>query len=388
MAITITECRKRSDRREWVLLPHALYRGDPNFVPDLIREELDFFSPSKNPGFQIAKTRLLLARLNGKAIGRVCGIIHELEEQKLGYKLGRFGWFESIDDGEVARALFGNLEDWFKAQGCRKVTGPQGFSDLDREGLLIEGFDWLPTIAGSYNKIYYPKMLEDLGYEKEVDYIEHRVAVPVENPLLGHAEKVMDASKRAGYSSVELRSKKDVRGAMSKWWDLLEESFSEVYGVTPLTADQKDYYQKKYFGFIVPELFKIVVDRDGKLQGFFLGLPSLSRPFQKANGKLLPFGLLHILRGLRSFETVDFYLGGLHPNASRRRVIPLLVLEMYNSLRDKGVQFLETNRELETNTGLNSAWRQFQVINKRRSRIFKKELSPTRLSPVDPREPH
>ena len=384
MAITVSECRTRSDLKEWVMLPHSLYRGDPNYVPELIREDLAYFSADKNPGFRIAKTRLLLARSNGRTVGRVCGIIHELEEAKLGYKLGRFGWFESIDDTGVGRALFGDLEDWFKKQDCRQVTGPQGFSDLDPEGLLIEGFDSLPTIAGSYNKTYYRRMLEELGFEKEVDYIEHRVAVPPEYPMLGQAERMMEGSKRAGYRSVELRNRKDVKDAMSKWWDLLELSFSDVYGVTPLSAEQRDYYQKKYFGFIVPDLFKIVVDRDDKLQGFFLGLPSLSKSFQKANGKLLPFGLVHILRGLRTFETVDFYLGSLHPEASRRRVLPLLALEMYNALRDKGVKFVETNRELETNTGLNSSWRQFEIISKRRSRIFKKQLSTTPPTSVNP----
>ena len=159
MEITVIEVHGTSDLKRWVELPNALYRDDANYIPQILREERDFFSPAKNPSFKISKTKLLLARSGERVVGRICGIIHSLETRKLGYMRGRFGWFESVEDPDVATALMGYLEKWFIAEGCQEMTGPHGFGDLDPEGMLVEGFDALPTIAGSYNKPFYPVMI-------------------------------------------------------------------------------------------------------------------------------------------------------------------------------------------------------------------------------------
>jgi hypothetical protein len=375
MTISIVEVRTKSELKEWVLFPLRFYRDDQNYVPQIIREEMDFFSADSNPCFQIADTKLLLAQQNGKTVGRVCGIIHELEEKKLGYKRGRFGWFECMDDANTAVALLGYLEDWFVGERCLEITGPHGFSDLDPEGLLIDGFEALPTIAGSYNKPYYRRLLEDFGFEKEVDYIEHRIEVPGDNPLFRMMEKKVVAAERDGYQAVKCRTKKELLKYIDQWWDVLEASFEHLFGVMPLTDVQKKYYTKKYFGFIDPIFVQLVVDRHDRLQGFFLGLPSLSRPFQKANGRLFPFGFLHILRGFKKFDTVDFYFAGIHPEANPRKILPIMVLGMHRALRENSVKYLETNRELETNTTVTRIWAKYSVVNKRRTRIFKKLLS-------------
>jgi len=374
MSVSILEVSNRSELKDWVLFPYGLYQRDPRYVPQIIREELDFFSADRNPDFQIADTKLLLARRGNQTVGRVSGIIHKLEQEKLGHKRGRFGWFECVEDAEVAEALLGFLEEWFVAEGCREMTGPHGFTDLDPEGLLIDEFEGLPTIAGSYNKPYYRGLIEGFGFEKEVDYIEHRFEFPEYNPLFERMEKWVGPAEKEGYRIIELRSKKDMSRYVDQWWDLLETSFEHLYGVTPLTTAQKEYYTKKYFGFIDPSFLIMAVDREDRMVGMFLGLPSLSRPFQKASGRLFPLGFVHILLGFKKFDTVDFFFAGVHPDASARKVLPLMTLAMFKALKEKGVKFVETNRELETNTSITGIWSKFKVVNKRRSRIFRKSL--------------
>jgi hypothetical protein len=378
MSISVFEVQTRPDLKQWVAFPLGLYRNDPNYVPQLTREELEFFSAAKNPAFKLAQAKLLLARRNGEMVSRVCGIINPLEAKKLGFKRGRFGWFESVDDPEVAAALLGYLEEWFAAEGCREMTGPHGFSDLDPEGMLVEGFDAQPTIAGSYNKPYYPVLIAALGFRKEVDYIETRLEFPQEMPPLFQmiAKKVLPAAEAEGYRLVERLTRRGVKEYAGQFWEVLEASFEHLFGVTPLTDDQKAFYEKKYFGFIDPRFMQLVVDRSGKLQGFFLGLPSLSSSFQRAGGRLFPFGFFHILRGFKRFDTVDFYFAGVHPQANVKRIFPMMALGMWRALKAANVRYLETNRELETNTAVVNLWSRFEVLNRRRTRIFRKDLAP------------
>jgi len=376
MEIAVIEVHGTSDLKQWVELPNALYRGDVHYIPQILRDELAFFSPAKNPSFKISKTKLLLARSGEHVVGRVYGTIHSLETRKLGYMRGRFGWFESVEDPDVAAALMGYLEKWFIAEGCREMTGPHGFSDLDPEGMLVEGFDALPTIAGSYNKPFYPAMIEALGFQKDVDYIETRLEFPQEMPPLFQmfAKKVMPAAEAEGYRLLEGLTKKGVKEYSGQFWNLLEASFEHLYGVTPLTDDQKAFYEKKYFGFIDPRFMQLVVDGSGHLQGFFLGLPSLSRSFQRIGGRLYPFGFFHILRGFKRFDTVDFYFAGVHPQADTRKILPMMALGMWRALKSANVRYLETNRELETNTTVVNIWSRFAVVNRRRTRVFRKSL--------------
>ena len=376
MEVTVIEVHGTSDLKRWVELPNALYRDDANYIPQILREERDFFSPAKNPSFKISKTKLLLARSGERVVGRICGIIHSLETRKLGYMRGRFGWFESVEDPDVAVALIGYLEKWFIAEGCREMTGPHGFGDLDPEGMLVEGFDALPTIAGSYNKPFYPVMIEAFGFKKDVDYIETRFEFPMEMPSLFQmfAKKVLPAAEAEGYRLLEGLTKKGIKEYSGQFWDLLEASFEHLYGVTPLTDDQKAFYEKKYFGFIDPRFMQLVVDGSGRLQGFFLGLPSLSHSFQRMGGRLYPFGFFHILRGFKHFDTVDFYFAGVHPQADVKRILPMMAVGMWRALKAANVRYVETNRELESNTTVVNIWSRFGVVNRRRTRVFRKSL--------------
>ncbi|MBT8330809.1 MAG: hypothetical protein KJP06_00650, partial [Deltaproteobacteria bacterium] len=214
----------------------------------------------------------------------------------------------------------------------------------------------------------------DLGYEKAVDYIEHRIEFPADNPLFRRMVKRVAEAEKEGYRVVKLGNKKEIVKYLDQWWNVLEAAFEDIYGVTPLTDEQKKYYTQKYFGFVDPNYFIMVADPQDRIQGIFLGLPSLSKPFQKAKGKLFPLGFLHILRGFKKYDTVDFYFAGIHPQANARKIFPIMALTMHRTLKAKGVPYLETNRELEDNISVTGIWGKYAVVNKRRTRIFKKQL--------------
>jgi hypothetical protein len=377
MPIEMTEVAGRKQLKRFILFQHELYGDDPLFVPELISDELDTLDPTRNPVFEVADVRLLMARRDGRPVGRVCGIIHHLEAEKLGHKRGRFGWFESVDDPAVTRALLEALESWFRAEGCTEMAGPMGFTDLDLEGLLIDGFDTQRTIAGSYHKPYYQALLEGYGLTKEVDYQEFRIAIPPEDhPVIQTLrKKAARDQEKHGLRPLRLPKRKQLLAYAPQFWEVLEKAFANLYAVTPLTEKQIDYYTKKYFGYIDPDFVQFVVDGDDRMAGFYLGIPSLSDAFRKARGRLFPTGFWHVLRAFKTADTVDFLLAGVDPAWNPSAVLPTLAVEMHRALVQRNIPFAETNHELETNTTVTGIWSKFEVVNTRRSRIYRKALA-------------
>jgi len=372
MTIQVQPVTTRRDLKRWVRLPLQLYKGNPYHIPQLLFEELAYFDRRKNPAFETSEVSLFLASDNGKPLGRVCCIVNNLETEKLGYRRGRFGWFESVNDQEVAHKLLDQARDWCRGLQCRELTGPHGFTDLDVEGLLIEGFDHLPTISGSYNHPYYRNFIEDYGFTKDSDYVEFRSRVPKEYPLLETIRKRYSRSE--DYEVVTCRNRKELFSHAVAFWHLLEASFEPLYGVTPLSKKQTEFYTKKYFGFLDPQFVKLVFTKEGELVGFFIGMPNLSRSFKRAGGRLLPFGLLHIIREYRRPETVDFLLAGVKPGLPSGQIIAISAIEMYDTFRQKGIEYMETNRELEENTTVTGIWSKFERVWSRRSRVYRLDL--------------
>ncbi len=373
MSLELLEIENRRDLRRWVAFPYGHYRGNTSYVPQLFRDEIAYFDPGKNPVFEVSRVRLLLAMKDGQPVGRICGIINSLEEQKLGRKRGRFGWFETTDDRAVCDLLLDSVRDWLIREGCVEMTGPHGFSDLDVEGLLIEGFEHVPTISGCYNHPYYQRLLEAYGFQKDADYLIYRIAVPDEIPFVDQVKK-----RYGGYQDYRVltcRSGKELKGHLDALWDVLEEAFEPLYGVVPLTRRQMDYYADKYFSFLDPHFVKLLYSKDDELAAFLVGMPNLSRGFQKANGRLLPFGFLHILKDYRQPTAVDFLLAGSRRGVPTGILTAIGLADMFDTLRARGVRFVETNHELETNTRVHQLWSRFPRVSSRRSRVFRLTLS-------------
>lgn len=369
--LVVAEVVTRRDSRAWLEWPLTHYASDPLWVPPLLMDERTLFS-RENPAGSVAVSRRFLARRDGKIVGRICGIIHSGEERKLGYRRGRFGWFESVPDRRVAHALLGEVRDWLVEEGCREMTGPHGFTDLDPEGLLVDGFDELPTIAASYHPPYYRDLIESFGLEPSCDYVEYRVAVPAEDPPV--FRRLRSRERSSPYRVFTCRSKREMLRYAPAFWAAVEETFAPLYGVTPLTREQQEYYTRRYLAMLDPGFVHFAVDAADQLVGFFITMPNLSRAFQRARGRLLPCGFVHLWLGMRRCDTADLLLAGVRDGHPSGLLIGSLALRVVDACRRRGIRHLETNHELESNTAVVSIWRHFDARLHRTSRLYRMPL--------------
>ncbi|MDT8340334.1 MAG: hypothetical protein RQ751_02375 [Longimicrobiales bacterium] len=371
MSVVIEEVRSRTQRREWVRFPLDHYRGHPRYVPQILSDEVAYFDPRKNPSFQVAAVRMFTARRGGRVVGRICAIVNRLEWESAGRRVGRFGWFETVEDPDVAHGLLHRAAAWCRTEGCVRILGPLGFTDLDPSGILVEGHDQVPTIAGSYQYPYYPRLLEEFGFRKEVDYLEYRMDVSKPIPFL---ERMRGRLSEEGYRITSPGSRRELRARADDFWALLERTYAHLFGVVPLTPEQTRFYTRKYLSFLDPDFVKFCSDETGRLVGFFVGIPNLSRAFRRAWGRLLPTGFWHILRDYRRPSTVDLLLAAADPADPTDVLTARGLLDMLDVLRRRGVTYMEANRQLETNTRVHRIWRKFPILGTRRIRIYGLDL--------------
>lgn len=377
MSTRVTAVESRSQLKSFILFPHRLYQGNPHWVPPLILDELDTLSPGRNPAFEQAEARLFLARRNGTIVGRIAAILSHAANRKYGTRNVRFGWFDCVHSFEVAKSLLDAAAAWGRERGMTTMTGPHGFTDLDPEGMLIEGFHERATISTIYNHPYYPLLVERCGFEKEVDYVEFQGLVPIGTSLPDRMVTLAEwSAKRNHWHLVKCSSAKEVgRKYGQKLFDLLDESFEELYGTVPLTQKQKGYYIGKYLPFARPDLIKIVCGEDGEMVGFMIALPSLAGAFQKARGRLLPLGFLHILRALRKVDSIDFMLAGVRKQFRGKGIDLLMSLDMFRTAISRGVRTAESNPELETNLRIQNEWKIATSRQHKRRRIYGKSIA-------------
>lgn len=374
MPIEIRRVEGRKALKAFVRFPYSIYKGDPYWVPPLDFDDLGTLDPAKNPASEYCESELWMAYRDGIAVGRVAGIVNRRAIEKWGKKRARFGWLDFVEDREVLAALMKTVEDWARGKGLEAVHGPLGFTDLDKEGMLVEGFEELATYATIYNKPYYPKLLAELGYAKDVDWIEFNIETPQETPE--KVKRVQELiSKRTGVRIMEWKDKKEL---VAKYapdiFVLMDEAYSHLYGTVPLTDAQVQFYIKTYLGFVDPRFTKILVDADGRLIGFGISMPSLSRAAQKAGGKLFPLGWYHYIRALRHPETIDMYLVAVKPEYQARGVVALIMGALNESAAKAGVRYAETNPELETNIEVHGMWKDYVKRQHKRRRAFIKAL--------------
>lgn len=376
MSIVVKEVLDNKDLKKFVKLPFAMYKDDPMWVPQLIRDDMEVFNRAKNPAFDNADARLFLALKDGIPVGRIAAINSRVANQKYKTKNMRFGWFDAHNDPEVAAALFKPVEAWAKELGMETLTGPHGFCDLDPQGMLVEGFDQLQTIAGFYNFPYYQKLVEGQGFQKDIDYVEFRTQVPemsaFPEKLLRLAERIKE---RGGLRVLKFANKKEILSRGEELFTVLDEAFEEIYGAVPLTKRQVNYFIKKYFSFVDKDLLQVVVNEKDEMVGFMLAMPSFSRAFQNANGHLFPLGWWHLLQAFKKNDVLDFYLAGVRKAYRGQGVDLLMVVEIAHKAIAKGFRFTESNQELETNSKIQAQWKYFNPVQHKRKRIFKKTLA-------------
>jgi hypothetical protein len=376
MSVAISVVESPAELKRFVHFPLELYKGNAYWVPPLLRDEIDTLTPGRNPALKSAERQLMLARRDGRIVGRVAAILSHPANDKWRTKNIRFGWFEAIDDFEVSHALFSAVEDWGRRKGMTTLTGPQGFTDLDYEGLLVEGYEERATIATIYNPPYYPRHLERFGFAKEIDYIEFQALAPEGTVLPEKMMKMADwAAKRNNFRLLKYTNIKTLRQERGQQlFDLLDETFDELYGTTPLTLEQKNYYISRYIPFANPEFIKIAVNEKNEMVGFLVSLPSLARAFQKARGRLFPLGLLYILRALKKYDTLDFMMAGVKKSYRGKGVDLIMTIDVFRSALAHGVHFAESNPELETNSKIQNEWKIVATRQHKRRRIYKKSI--------------
>lgn len=376
-SLRLKEIRTKSELKDFVKFNIDLYDGDPYHVPLLISDEIEALTPGKNPALEFCDLVLYMVYRGDTAVGRIAGIINHRANEKWDQKRVRFGYLDFVDDSKVVDMLFGAVERWGKMMGCEEIHGPLGFTDLDREGMLIEGFDQLGTVVAIYNYPYYPKHMQRLGYKKDVDWQEYKIYVPKTVPE--RHRRVSDiVRKKYGVRVIHSDDKKQLQkkygGAL---FQLINDSYSKLYGVTELTEKQIEYYIKSYLPLVKLDLLSlVVVEATGELIGFGLTLPSLSRALQKANGKLFPTGLIHLMSALNSgkADIIDLMLIGVRPDYQGKGVNALIFEDLIPSVNKYQVKYVESNPELEDNKNVQLQWNYFKKVHHKRRRCYLKSL--------------
>lgn len=371
--ITIKEATTKSELKTFVKFPFTLYKGSPYWVPPIINDELKTFDKHENPVFKDAEARFFMAYKNGKMVGRVVAVINWIEVKQQNVKKMRFGWFDFIDDLEVSKALLDKVAEIGKQHRLEYMEGPVGFSNLDKVGVLTEGFDHIGTMITWYNHPYYVNHFEALDFVKEKEYLENKFPFSNANPK--HFSRIQELiKKRYQLREINFTSTKEVMPLADKMFDLFNASYASLASFVPINDIQKEYFKKKYISFINPEYIKFIVDKDDNLVAFSIVMPSFSTALQKAKGKLFPFGIFHLLKAKKHSKDVIFYLIGVHPDYQNKGVTAIVFNEYYKTFKEKGIVNCIRTPELEENTAIRQIWKNFDPVIHKRRRTYRKNL--------------
>ena len=366
-AISITEIES------FVMFPFTLYEDNPYWTPPIIQEEIDTLDKSKNPVFKNAQSNYFLALNDGIIVGRVAVIINWVEVNQLKKKKVRFGWFDVVDDINVTIALMEKVYNIGNKNNMDFIEGPVGFSNLDKAGMLIKGFEENNTMITWYNAPYYYDHFKKLGFKDLAVWVEYEIMLSSfeESP-----EKIKKFSnlmlERYELNVLDFKSKKDIIPYIEQMFLLLEETYGKLQTFVPIQKYQINQYKEKYFRYVHPDFIKCVVDKNNDLVAFTIIMPSFTRALKRANGKMYPFGFLHLLKALHFNNRASFYLIGVHPKYQKKGVTAIIFNEMQKTFNKNGYNIVETNPELEENSSIQNLWKNYK------HRLHKKRLTVTK----------
>ena len=376
MSITIQEISGTRGLKKFAKFPIDLYKGNEYYVPSLVLDEVGTLDAKNNPAFDFCESVYYMAYKEGKPVGRIAGIINRKVNEKTGEKAARFGFVDFIDDREVSEALFDAVENWAKSKGMDQIHGPLGFTDMDPEGLLIEGFDQLSTMSAIYNHPYYRQHIEDRGYEKAVDWVEYKIKVPEGVPE--KHQRISDIVQRKyNLRIVKFKNASEVyKGNYGqKIFDLINHAYADLYGYSNLSQRQIDYYVKMYIPLLRLENVTVIVDEHDELIAVGTALPSLSKALQKSRGRLFPIGFIHLLKALKGKnDGVDLLLVAVRPDYQSKGVNALLFSDLIPVFIRNGYKYAESNPELEMNEKVQSQWQYFERVQHKRRRAYTKKI--------------
>lgn len=376
MSLTIKAVTTKEEMKQFICFNYELYKDSEYAVPDLYNDVRDTLDPTKNAAFEFCEAQPFIALRGEKVVGRIVAIINHKANSAWNKKSVRFGWVDFIDDKEVVEKLFEAVEDWGRERGMNEIHGPLGFTDFDPEGMLVEGFDRISTIATIYNYPYYPTHMERMDYVKDTDWVEYLLTAPQCLPER-HARIARIVKEKFGLRVVKYTShRKLAREQGVAIFSLLNEAYAHLYGYSALSERQIQQYIDAYLPLLDLRLVPLIFDKDDQLIGFGIVLPSLAKAFQKAGGYLFPLGWWHLLKALKWNKTQmsEMLLIAVKPEYQGKGAVTLIFEDIIPIHYSLGYRFSETNPELEDNTKVQSQWDYFERENHKRRRIYTKKL--------------
>lgn len=376
MALEIREITTRKELKQFIEFTNTLYRECEYYCPPLFFDEMNCFDKEKNPALEVCDYKLWMAYRDGKAVGRIAGIVNYRANETWGYKNARFGWFDFIDDLEVSKALLDKVAAWGKEKGMTAINGPVGFTDFDHQGLLLEGYDYLAPMASLYNFPYYVKHFDAYGLTKDADWIEIQVYPPTCCPerLNRIAEIVKERSK------VRVDKVKNARELVRKYgieyMDVIDIAYQKLYNFQPMTIKQKNYYKDMYFPILNFDFVTLVVNDKDEVVGVGVGMPDISEPLRKCGGHLFPFGWYHVLKALKAkqMDAFNFLLIAVRPDYQDKGINALFFQDQIPYINKYKIKRLETTAILETNTKNIANFTQFDHKMHKRRRAYIKQI--------------
>lgn len=377
MAVTIKKVTTKRELKRFIRFNYELYKNNPYSVPDLFDDMLNTFNKRKNAAFEFCEAEYFMAYKDGELVGRVAAIINHKANQTWNKKDVRFGWIDFTDDTEISEALIQAVEQWGKERGMTDIVGPLGFTDMDAEGMLIEGFDQLGTMATIYNYPYYPQHMERMGFVKDADWVEYKLYVP--DAIPDKHRRIADLIQRKYNLKIKKYTSgrkiaKDYGQAIFK---LINEAYSQLYGYSALSQRQIDQYVKMYLPILDLRMVTLVTDQDDQLIAVGISMPSLSEALQKAHGRLLPFGWYYLLKALffkRRAKILDLLLVAVKPEYQNKGVNALLFTDLIPVYQELGFEYAESNPEMELNSKVQAQWDYFRSEQHKRRRAFRKAI--------------
>lgn len=377
MSVEIKKVTTKSELKRFIRFNYEFYKDNPYSVPDLYDDMLNTFSPKKNAAFEFCEADYFLALRDGKIVGRVAAIINRRANETWNCKTVRFGWIDFVDDMEVSTALIDTVKQWGKERGMTEIEGPLGFTDMDAEGMLVEGFDQLSTMATIYNYPYYPQHMERLGLSKSADWVEMKIYVPDAIPEK-HRRISEIIAKRYNLHIRKLKSKKEVRqsGVAHDIFRLINDAYTPLFGYSRMTERQIDQYVNMYVPVLDLRMVSIVENEQNEIVAVGISMASLSRALQKAKGRLLPFGWYHLLKALmwKRPKVLDLLLVAVRPDYQGKGVNALLFTDLIPVYKELGFEYAESNPELEMNEKVQNQWQYFKTEQHKRRRCFKADI--------------
>lgn len=371
--ITIKTVNTKALLDSFIKFPYKLYRNCENWVPALEGDEYDTFNPKTNGAYEYCEAELFLAYRDGEVAGRVAAIINNKANEIWGDRMVRFGWLDFVEDEQVLKALMDNVSEWGRARGCVSIRGPWGFTDMDKEGALVEGYENLSPFTCLYNYPYYDTMLQNIGFEKDVDWTQ-RVAMVTSDlpPMFKYADLI---EKRYGLSIARCRSTREMcRKYGLQIFHMYNESFAPLFQFSPLSDRQIKRYLQTYVPILIPDFVAICLDADKKPVGFAFCVPSLSKAVKKAGGRLFPFGFIRILRALRHNDTLEALMIGILPEYQGKGANVLMFKYIHENCLKRGINRMILNPQLEGNFKVQSLFEQYETVPYMRRRAYCKSL--------------